>query len=80
MPTTPIGEEHDLITQHYAILKSDLMVVVDLAAASIVGRHGGCAEHGDCPGCLHSLVLGRVRNPIEWTLAPGWDQTNPRAD
>jgi hypothetical protein len=31
------GEEHDLITQHYGILKSDLMIVVDLAAASIVG-------------------------------------------
>ena len=69
------GEEHDLITQHYGILKSDLVVIVDLAAASIVGRHGGSGEdHGNCLGCLHSLALGRVRNAIEWTSAPGRDQ------
>jgi hypothetical protein len=71
------GEEHDLITQHYWILKRDLVIVNDLAAASIVGRHGGSAEHGDCPGCLQSLALGRVRSAIEWTSAPGWDQTSP---
>jgi hypothetical protein len=74
------GEEHDLITQHYGILKSDLLVVVNLAAASIVGRHGGSGEHGDCPGCLHSLALGRIRNAIEWTSAAGWDQTSPGTD
>ena len=73
-------EEHDLITQHYGILKSDLLIVVDLAAASIVGRHGGSGEHGDCPGCLHSLAFGWVRNAIEWTLAPGWDQASPGSD
>ena len=67
------GPKHDLITQHYGILKSDLVIVVDLAAASVVGRHGGSGEHGDFPGCLHSLALGRVRNAIEWTSAPGWD-------
>ncbi len=67
------GPRHDLITQHYGILKSDLVIVVDLAAASVVGRHGGSGEHGDFPGCLHSLALGRVRNAIEWTSAPGWD-------
>jgi hypothetical protein len=71
------GEEHDLITQHYGILKSDLMIVIDLAAASVVGRHGGSPEHGDCPGCLKSLALGRVRNAIEWTAAPSWDETSP---
>ena len=68
------GEEHNLITQHYGIMKSDLVVLVDLAATSIVGQHGGSGEHGDCPGCLHSLALGRVRNAIEWTTAPGWDR------
>ena len=67
------GPRHDLITQHYGILKSEIVIVVDLAAASVVGRHGGSGEHGDFPGCLHSLALGRVRNAIEWTSAPGWD-------
>ena len=61
------------LTQHYGILKSDLVIVIDLAAASVVGRHGGSGEHGDFPGCLHSLALGRVRDAIEWTSAPGWD-------
>jgi hypothetical protein len=74
------GEEYNLITQHYGVLKGDLVIVVDLAAASIVGRHGGSGEHGDCPGCLHSLALGRVRNAIEWTSAPGWDQTSSGSD
>jgi hypothetical protein len=74
------GEEHDLITQHYGILRSDLVTVVDLAAATIVGRHGSSGEHGDCPGCLHSLALGRVRNAIEWTSAPRWDHAGPGSD
>jgi hypothetical protein len=74
------GEEHGLITQHHAILRSDLVVVLDLAAASIVGRHGGSGQHGDCPGCLRSLALGRVRNAIEWTSAPGWDRPRPASD
>jgi hypothetical protein len=69
-----------LIIQHYGILKSDLLVVVDLAAVSVVGRHGGSGEHGVCPGCLHSLALGRVRNATEWTSPPGWDQTSPGTD
>lgn len=67
------GPRHDLIMQHYGILKSDLVIVVDLATALVVGRHGGSGEHGDFPGCLHSLALGRVPNAIEWTSAPGWD-------
>jgi hypothetical protein len=41
------GPRHDLITQHYGILKSNLVIVVDLAAASVVGRHGGSGEHGN---------------------------------
>jgi hypothetical protein len=29
------GPRHDLITQHYGILKSEIVIVVDLAAASV---------------------------------------------
>ena len=70
------GEEYNLITQHYGVLKGDLVIVVDLAAASIVGRHGGSGEHGDCPGCLHSLALGRVRerHRVDVGLGLGSDQ------
>jgi hypothetical protein len=32
------------------------------------------------PGCLHSLALGRVRNAIEWTSAPGWGRPSPAAN
>ena len=57
-PDDAHGEEHDLITQHYGIPKSDLVIAVNHAAVLIVGRPGGTSEHGDCPGCLHSLALG----------------------
>ena len=65
------GAMHDLITQHYAISRADLLAVVQLAAQALGDRHAvPGALHTDCPQCGAALALGRVRNAMEWTSRP----------
>ena len=65
------AEEHDLISQHYGISKSDLIAVLDLAATGLDGRHAAPGQiHDNCPSCDAAFALGRIRNSVEWTSAP----------
>ena len=67
------GEEHGLISQHYGIGRTDLIAVLDLAATAIEPGHAVPNHlHDNCPSCEAALALGRLRNCIEWTSAPGW--------
>ena len=69
------GEEHDLISQHYGISKTDLTTVIDLAAGALDGRHAAPGQlHGNCPSCDAALAVGRVRNCVERTSAPRWQR------
>jgi hypothetical protein len=66
------GRERDLVTQHHGVTRTDLAAVLGLAAAALDGRHAVPGElHTDCPRCAAALALGRVRNGLEWTAAPG---------
>jgi hypothetical protein len=65
------GEEHDLISQHYGISKSDLVAVLDLASGALDGRHAAPGQiHDNCPSCDAAFALARIRNSVEWTSAP----------
>jgi hypothetical protein len=67
------GEEHDLISQHYGISKTDLIAVIDLAASAVNPGHAVPGQiHDSCPGCDAAFALGRIRNCVEWTSAPSW--------
>lgn len=69
------GEEHELITQHYGIKRSDLAAVIELAAGAVDGRHVVPGElHQDCPRCDAVFALRRVRSVVEWTAAPSDDR------
>jgi hypothetical protein len=69
------GEEHDLISQHYGISKSDLIAVIDLAESAVDPGHASPGQlHDSCPSCDAAFALGRVRNCVEWTSAPGWNR------
>jgi len=66
------GRGHGLITQHYDIKIADLATVIELAEQTQDGRHAVAGIlHADCPQCLAAQALGRVRNALEWTAAPG---------
>jgi hypothetical protein len=70
------GEEHDLISQHYGVSKTDLIAVLDLASTGLDGRHAAPGEvHDNCPRCDAAFALGRIRNSVEWTSAPTWKRT-----
>lgn len=67
------GEEHEMISQHYGIVKADLVLVLDLATSSLDGRHAvPNGIHNNCPSCDAAFALGRLRNTVEWTSAPTW--------
>ena len=67
------GEEHDLLSQHYGVSKTDLIAVIDLAANAVEPGHAvPGALHDNCSSCDAALALGRVRNSVEWTSAPKW--------
>ena len=47
--------------------------ILDLAATAIEPGHAVPNHlHDNCPSCEAVLALGRLRNCVEWTLAPGW--------
>ena len=70
------GEEHDLISQHYGISKSDLIAVLDLASSALDRRHAAPGQIRDhCPSCDAAFALGRIRNSVEWTSARAWKRS-----
>jgi hypothetical protein len=70
------GEEHDLISQHYGISKSDLVAVLDLASSALDGRHAAPGQiHDNCPSCDAVFALGRIRNSVEWTSGRRWKRS-----
>jgi hypothetical protein len=72
------AEEHDLICQHYGISKTDLILVLDLAASALDGRHAVPNHiHDNCPSCDAAFALGRICNTVEWTSAPTWRRDRP---
>jgi hypothetical protein len=73
------GEEHHLISQHYGISKPDLIAVIDLSASAVSPGHAvPGALHDNCSSCDAALALGRVRNCVEWTSAPGWNRPSSK--
>jgi hypothetical protein len=46
------GEEHGLISQHYGISKTDLILVLDLAATAVEPGHAAPGQlHDNCSSC-----------------------------
>ena len=63
--------ERGLLTQHFGIVRADLLAVVDLAARAVDGQHASPGRlHNDCAECAAVFALGRVRNAVEWIDAP----------
>lgn len=72
------GEAYDLVSQHYGISKADLVLVLDLAASALDGRHAvPNGIHDNCPHCDAAFALGRICNTVEWTSAPTWPRDRP---
>ena len=52
------------------------IIVLDLAASAVQPCHAVPGRlHDDCPSCDAVLALGRIRNCVEWTSAPGWKRS-----